>query len=332
MKFGVYGCRHMHIAEAVGQMLELGHECIGVYEPEGSVVEKLIDKYPMEKLSGQEEFFARHPEIVLCASVNNQKIDVIEECERRGAHIMLDKPAVTSRDGYERLEAVIRRGKIKVGLMLTERFNPSIAALREMVETGGLGTIISLSFAKPHKLSPATRESWHFDKKENGGPILDLMIHDFDLIRMLTGSEIAGVHSYLGLGNREGYPDFYDDAKALAVTESGVTALMTADWWTPDSFPCFGNGRIVCTGTKGRCEVYTTGDPLFGKDPFAVISNETFDEKILDNKVPEKNLMQDFLAYLNGEPSDLTGDDVLKASYACLLADEQATIVTVKDR
>lgn len=332
MKFGVYGCRHMHIAQAAEQLLTLGHTCVGVYEPHGAQCEKLTESLKLTRVTDAQALFARSPELILCASINNEKIDVVELCEQRGLPIMLDKPIVTCRKDYERLKAVVQRRKIKVGMMLTERFNPAIHALRKEVEAGTLGKIISLSIAKPHKLSPSIRDSWHFSKAQNGGPILDLMVHDFDLIRMLTQSEIADTTAYLGVGNREGYPDFYDDAKVLAMTESGVTVLMAADWWTPDSFPCFGNGRIVCTGTKGRCEVYTTGDPLLCKEPCAILSNADVEEQRLPHITPAKNLMEDFLCYLAGDPADLTGEDILRTSYACVVADEAARRVTVKGR
>lgn len=330
MNFGVYGCRHLHIAEAVAELLALGHHCVGVYEPEGVQVERLLEQQHIPRLPSSERLFSKNPELMLCAAINSQKIAIIEECERRGIPVMLDKPAITCRDGYQRLEWVIRRGKIKVGMMLTERFNPAILALRQAISEGLLGKVVSLSFAKPHRLSPESRDSWHFDKAQNGGPILDLMIHDFDLLRVLTHSEIETCVSYLGLGNRTGYPDFYDDAKALCCTESGVTALLTADWWTPQSYPIFGNGRIVCTGTEGRCEVYTTGDPLLHPSPCAILSSRDCEQQILENRQPARTLMEEFLSYLSGEESEITGEDILKASLASLLADEGAKIVTVK--
>lgn len=238
--------------------------------------------------------------------------------------------AITCRDGYQRLERVIKGGKIKVGMMLTERFNPAILALRQAISAGKLGRVLSLSVAKPHRLSPESRDPWHFEKAQNGGPILDLMVHDFDLLRVLTGSEIKESVSYLGLGNHPDYPDFYDDAKVLACTESGVTALLTTDWWTPKSYPTFGNGRIVCTGTLGRCEVYTTGDPLLHPSPCAILSSPECDQQILENQRPPRGLMEEFLCYLSGAATEITGEDILKASLASLIADEEAKIVTVK--
>lgn len=45
MKFGVYGCRHLHLEMAVDEMLNLGHECVGIYEPEGPMAKYLITRF-----------------------------------------------------------------------------------------------------------------------------------------------------------------------------------------------------------------------------------------------------------------------------------------------
>ena len=74
MKFGVYGCRHFHLEMAVEEMLKLGHECIGIYEPEGPLARKLAEKYHLTWLETEEQFFQAEPEIALCSSINHEKV------------------------------------------------------------------------------------------------------------------------------------------------------------------------------------------------------------------------------------------------------------------
>lgn len=330
MRFGVFGCRHKHIEIAVEQLIELGYTCIGIYEHDGFIAKELSEKYNLPLINDEKDFFAASPEIVLCASINNEKIDVIEKCCSRGIHVMLDKPLVTSFNDYTRLKKITDSGKIQIGLMLTERFNPSVYALKSIIESGELGKLIGFMISKPHKLNPAERESWHFDKKQNGGPIIDLMIHDFDLLRWLTGSEVLSVSGYMKAGNRDGYPEFYDDAKLLLMMENGVTATLLVDWWTPDAYPVFGNGRIICTGTKGKCEVYTTGEPLFQKDEFAILSTQSNEEQIIKGVLPERNLMEDFLERIAGRPSIINTKDIIQATWDTLVADNSCKVIKTK--
>ena len=329
MKFGVYGCRHFHLELAVEEMLKLGHECVGVYEPEGPLARKLAEKYRLPWIETEREFFEAEPEMALCSSINNEKAGKIVACCERGIHIMLDKPLVTSMADYEQILKASAKSGVKVGLMLTERFNPPVYRLKKLIEEGRLGDVVGLTFSKPHKLTPETRESWHFDKKQNGGPVVDLMIHDFDLLRWLTGSEVAKTVGMMKVGDRKDYPDLYDDARLLVQMENGVTATLMADWWTPAAYHCFGDERIVCTGTKGRCVAYLTGEPQLHPEPFLALSTEGEAEEILSACPAPKGLMEDFLDHIAGKPSVITQEDVFRATYETLAADRAVQVIRV---
>lgn len=60
-------------------------------------------------------------------------------------------------------------------------------------------------------------------------------------------------------GGVSGYPGFYDDAWALLRLEGGAIASLHVDWWTPEKYHTYGDGRLFVTGTKGTAEVFTTG-------------------------------------------------------------------------
>jgi predicted dehydrogenase len=323
MKFAVYGCRHYHIESAAAELLKLGYGCAGAFENKGPQIGRLIREHGFETLENSDALFAKKPDIVLCGAVNDEKIDVIEDCAAHGVDIMLDKPLVTSMKDYLRLENVVKAGKIKVGMMLTERFNPPVYTLKQLIDEGKIGTLVSCTFDKPHKLTPSTRESWHFDRRQNGGPVVDLMIHDFDLIRWFTGSEVKKASGYIRKGDREGYPQLCDDAKVLTVMENGVTSSMSADWWTPDAYATFGKGHIVCTGTGGKAEAFSTGEPAINGEPGVVLlSTAAEPQKIIPCRVPGRCLMEDFIALERGEKSIISQNDVLAATKASLKADE----------
>lgn len=326
MKFGIYGCRHFHLEIALAEMLELGHECIGIYEPEGPLAGRLAKKYKIPVLDSAEAFFSLQPEIALCSSVNNEKIDRIEECCTHGVHIMLDKPLVSCSEDYERILKAIESG-IQVGLMLTERFSAPARRLKEIVDEGVLGEVVGLYFSKPHKLMPENRESWHFSKIQNGGPVVDLSIHDFDMLRWITGSEVKEVMGIMKVGDRPGYPELYDDVKMVVEMENGVTATLMCDWWTPAAYPCFGDEIICCTGTKGRCVVHDTGDPDFHTEPYLTLCTDNESEVVLEGSQPPFGLMADFLNRIAGNSSLITQEDVLKSTKATLDADRRIKVV-----
>jgi len=116
---------------------------------------------------------------VSIATTTPAHFPIAQECLERGVHVLVEKPITETPDQARALiEAANRRGCIlQVGHL--ERFNSAILALE-----GVLGTP---RFIESHRLAPF---------KERGtdvNVVLDLMIHDIDLIQSLVGSPIVSI-------------------------------------------------------------------------------------------------------------------------------------------
>jgi predicted dehydrogenase len=229
MKFGILGCRHAHIEIFVREMLDLGHEFVAICEMVPDIAKPLAEKYNVPLLGSEEEFFEKRPAVVGTSAVNNEKIRVIEACRAHGAHVIADKPIVTNLKDFQRLKDVIDEGAIEVGLMLTERFSPPVYTLRKMIQEGILGKLISFSMMKPHRLNEKSRAPWHFSKTENGGITIDLLIHDFDLLRWFTGSDTEQIAGYVKKSSYDKYPDFNDSVQTVVKMKDGTIATLEAD-------------------------------------------------------------------------------------------------------
>ena len=116
---------------------------------------------------------------VSIATTTPAHFPIAQECLEHGVHVLVEKPVTETPDQARALiEAAGRRGCIlQVGHL--ERFNSAILALE-----GVLGTP---RFIESHRLAPF---------KERGtdvNVVLDLMIHDIDLIQSLVGSPIVSI-------------------------------------------------------------------------------------------------------------------------------------------
>jgi predicted dehydrogenase len=105
--------------------------------------------------------------------------DIARECLERGIHVLVEKPITETLEQARGLvEVAASRGRIlQVGHL--ERFNPAIRALK--------GTLGTPRFVESHRLSPF---------KERGtdvNVVLDLMIHDIDLIQSLVSAPIVSI-------------------------------------------------------------------------------------------------------------------------------------------
>lgn len=323
IKFGIHGCRHGHIEIFIKEMIELGHEFTGIYETEDKIAKKIANKYNVELFSDIDKLYATQPQIIGTSAINNKKIDIIELCEKRDIHVMTDKPVVTSRQSWERLEKVIKAKKIHVGMMLTERFNPPIFTLKKIIESGLLGNTVNIIFSKPHKLSQTKRPDWHFSKTQNGGIVIDLLVHDFDLLRWFTSDEVTEFKGYVI--NTESYSDesFSNSVTALVKTKSNITAGLYADWLIPEKHWAWGDGRIIYTGTRGRAEIRTNGDLLIDRKPYGSMFTEKRSHKIFKCINPPWSLSEDFLQRISGnENVIISSRDILQCSMCTLMADE----------
>lgn len=323
--FSIIGCQHAHISVFIEEMFSLGYECSGIYDEDDLwLAKKLSTEYNIKLVDDKMKLLNSEVSVVGCAAINNKKIDVIELCEQYGKHIMLDKPIVTNNEDFERLKNVIRNGKIEIGMLLTERFRSSLYTLREEIKAGTLGEIVSISMRKPHLLRPSSRPEWHFSKEQCGGIIIDLFIHDFDLLRWLTNQEITSCSGYVSKNILKEYPSFYDVASLNVELSEGVIANLYADWHTPTSSWTWGDCRIFVVGTKGVAEVRLEGDPLITENEEIIIqvTKETEAERISCKKILF-TITEDFLRRINTGKSEITHKDILSTIEATLKGDQE---------
>ncbi len=327
LKFAIIGCEHAHIGIFIEEMLALGHTCIGVCESNPNrVVSAVVSKFNLPVVE-DEQWLLANADIVGSSAINNEKITIIERCEQHGIPIMVDKPAVTNKRDLERLQAVVGRGKIEIGMLLTERFHPAIYTLKSQIDQGVLGDIVSIGIRKPHRLSASQRPAWFFSREQSGGIVIDLLVHDFDLLRWLTGKEILQAEGYMGKRILPEHPDFYDTASVQVLLDGHITAQLYADWFTPERSWTWGDGRLFVTGTEGFAELRLAGDPLISKDGLMLRTTSSEQLHSIELKQPPTSITGDFLQRLQNRHSLLGVHDILQASQASVAVDETVRLI-----
>ncbi len=112
---------------------------------------------------------------------------VVQKCAAAGKHVLCEKPiALTLRDADAMIAACQQAGvKFMVGHVL--RFWPEYTVVKQIVGSGRLGAIRSITASR---LSPPPAwgwKDWFFNPKLSGGAVVDLHIHDLDMIAWLAG-------------------------------------------------------------------------------------------------------------------------------------------------
>ena len=133
------------------------------------------------------------PEInaILICSPSSEHAPQLVECAEAGKHIFCEKPIALDPNTIRDALKVIDKSGVKLQVGFNRRFDPSFSAVRHQVISGVLGDpqIIRITSRDPDPPSPEYVAG-------SGGMFLDMAIHDFDMARFLSGSEITEVHAY----------------------------------------------------------------------------------------------------------------------------------------
>jgi len=128
---------------------------------------------------------------VLICSPSPQHAQQIIECAQAGKHIFCEKPIALDPEVIRNSISEVEKAKVKLQVGFNRRFDPSFASVREKVSTGSLGD--------PHIIRVTSRDPSPPPLNyvvSSGGLFLDMTIHDFDMMRFLSGSEVTEVHAY----------------------------------------------------------------------------------------------------------------------------------------
>lgn len=133
-----------------------------------------------------------------------------------GVPALIEKPLANSVDDAKRL--IDARGDVIATVGHVERFNPAVIGVRDRITAVG------------RSLAYSTRRVGPYPQRiRDVGVLLDLLTHDLDAIRYLSGEEIAEL---TGIANRSLGPN-EDLVFAVGRTESGAAINMEAGWLSP---------------------------------------------------------------------------------------------------
>ena len=216
MRLAIIGAQHGHVLGITRQLIaQDGVELVAVAEPEREVREQTAAAFGVPGLEDYRELLDGSIDAAALAPINNAKGEVAVACLEAGVSVLLDKPAVTTLDDLDRLEAAAG-GSAALSCALTLRFSGPFLAAKRAIDAGEIGQVVTSMAQRPHKCGPERRPAWFFDRELNGGALLDLCIHDIDGVRWLHGCEPMGVAAQHGAARFKEYPTFADHAEALA--------------------------------------------------------------------------------------------------------------------
>lgn len=138
-----------------------------------------------------------------------------------GKHVLVEKPICPTLDESQKLVEAAEKAGVILAVGQIERHNPVVKFARESIEQGMFGEIVSIS---------ARRVSSFPGRIRDVGVLLDLGIHDIDVIRYLANSPVKSVYS---LGGKRQNDKFEDHANIMMEFQNGILGFVEVNWLTP---------------------------------------------------------------------------------------------------
>jgi myo-inositol 2-dehydrogenase / D-chiro-inositol 1-dehydrogenase len=200
---------------------------------------------------------ARRPDGVLVAAPTDRHTEIARTALAAGIPVLCEKPAGLAWREIEETGRLAEQRGVAFQVAYWRRFVPSMVALRERIGAGELGQVLHVVCAQWDGAPPPARF-----RRESGGAFLDMGVHEFDVIRWLTGQPVAAVVAVQTPAlDAAAWPDA-DNAQALLRLADGATAAVSLGRHHP-------GGDLVTVEVFGSAghERLTVLDPDDGDEP-----------------------------------------------------------------
>jgi len=229
---GVMGSNHARVLAGLP-----GVVLIGIVDPLPEHRARAVDLVGCRAFETLDDLLAEGVDALTIAAPTHLHHEIALACVARNIHIMVEKPVASTVEEGREIVAAARNAGVTLMVGHVERFNPAVAAIKQAISGED---ILSIGITRVGPFPP---------RMSNVGVVIDLAVHDIDLIRWFTESDIVEVQPQLSsaIAERE------DIALLQFRTASGVLAHINTNWLTPFK------ARSVTVATRDK---YVMGDLL----------------------------------------------------------------------
>ena len=180
--------------------------------------------------------------VAICSPANTHTRIMIEAAGA-GKHIFCEKPIDYDLEKIDAALEAVEKAGVKLQIGFNRRFDPNFRKVHDMVREGKIGSphIVRITSRDPAPPSVSY-------VKDSGGLFLDMTIHDFDMARYLSGSEVEEVYTAAGVMVDPGIGEAGDVDTAVITLRFANGAIGTID-----------NSRKAIYGYDQRVEVFGSG-------------------------------------------------------------------------
>ncbi|WP_372707621.1 Gfo/Idh/MocA family protein [Brevundimonas sp.] len=284
---GVMGRNHARVLSGIRDF-----DLIAVFDPDTATAEGVAGLYDATAFTTAEDFIAAGLDAAVVSTPNRHHAELGVALLEAGVHVLVEKPiAATIADAQALIDAAKSNDRVlMVGQV--ERFNPAVEAVKRAIDGDD---IISIQITRVGPFPPRMGEV---------GVVIDLAVHDIDIIRHLTDSEVVEVQPQLARTKA----DREDTALLQFRLANGTIAHITTNWVTPYKVRTL---QVATTNKFVVADLMTRQvTEYFGQQPDGSYQTRAV------NSWPAEPLKKELEAFAHairtGEPPAVTGEDGLR--------------------
>ncbi|MEZ5056755.1 MAG: Gfo/Idh/MocA family oxidoreductase [Saprospiraceae bacterium] len=210
LKIGLFGVGHLGKIHLKCILLaQETYELVGFYDPSDHNAKKVQEEHDIKRFENAEDLMEA-VDVVDIVTPTVYHHAIAKQALLKKKHLFIEKPLTHTIDEAKELIQLARDNGVKVQVGHVERFNPALLAL------GGME--LAPMFVEGHRLALFN------PRGTDVSVVLDLMIHDLDILLSLVKSEVKNVHA-TGVSVVSETPDI---ANARLEFENGCVANLTA--------------------------------------------------------------------------------------------------------
>lgn len=305
LRVGVVGVGNMgrHHARIYSELSKEGKvELVGIADADLERAKEIASQFKTKAFGNYRELIEKVDAVSIAVPTSLHRQVALEFIEN-GVSVLVEKPIAESIESAQEIIRAAEENGVTLMVGHVERFNPAVLKLKETIGQGMLGEIVTMNAKRVGPMVLRIRDV---------GVIIDLAVHDIDVMSFLSGSRVREI--YAKARNVKHPADVEDYALIMLTFENEVSGIIETNRLTPHK-----TRSLSVVGTEGIAYLDYIGQNL------VIYDDKWIKEAKIERREPLRNELEHFIKCVVEERKPLvSGEEGLHALKVAVKALESA--------